>query len=327
MLFYSTHDCAYAHPPMLAGDRLCSVELVPRNPRGFSAAVFSPAFQKRHVAAADGEWDEYSTDSGLRYEVYTASAPNRSDRPGDLRRIVYGPPRGAIPYGAGHDWSYGDCSFQESACTKAWAPNAHAIFLGTVLGVTGDPTLGTRVTATMRIDEAFRGVDGKIATVATGGDNCSFPFSAGQQYLVYARRDSKGLLDVDACCGTDWASRANADLEYLRKLPPSSAGGVVDGRVFRLVVAPDPLNDKALRVGRGVKGQRVLVRGDKTYETETDGEGKFRVADLRPGGYEVSIDVLHPVDPNPLQFVRLLGAGCAQADFWINPFAPASAPH
>ena len=322
MLVYSTKYCAFTHPPMLAGDRLCSVELVPRNPRSLSAVVFPPAFQRRHAAAADGAWDEYSTDSGLRYEVYTASALGRRERPGDLRRIVYGPPRGPIPYGASHDWSCGDCSFQEPACATAWAPNANAIFLGTVLAVTGEPTLGTRVTATMRIDEPFRGVNGKTVTVATGGDNCSFPFSKGRQYLIYARMASEGLLDVDSCCGTDWASRATADLEYLRKLPPSSAGGVVYGQVFRLVFNPDTLDDKAPRVGKRVKGQRVLVRGDKTYETETDGEGRFRVADLQAGGYEVIVDVPNRVEPNPSQFVRLFGAGCARADFWINPFAP-----
>lgn len=322
MLAYSTKWCSYAYPPMPVGDRLCSVELIPRSPRSLSAVVFPPAFQRRHVATADGAWDEYSTDSGLRYEVYTTSAQNRLQRPGDLRRIVYGPPRGPVPYGASHDWSCGDCSLQEPACARAWEPYTHAMFLGTVLDVTGEPTLGTRVTATVQIDEAFRGVSGKTATVATGGNNCGFPFSKGRQYVVYARRDAKGLLDVDLCCGTDWADRATADLGYLRKLPPASEGGVVYGQVLRLVFDPDKLSDKAARVGKGVKGQRVLIRGDKTYATETDAAGYFRLADLEPGGYEVSIDVPSRVDPNPSQFVRIFGAGCAQADFWIDPFEP-----
>jgi len=72
------------------GDRLLSIDLVPKNRLPFRAN-FPPAFTRSHEIAADAAWDDYTDGTGLHYEIYTTRTPYGGDLPGDLNRISYGP--------------------------------------------------------------------------------------------------------------------------------------------------------------------------------------------------------------------------------------------
>jgi hypothetical protein len=77
-------------------DRLHSVDYISKRPLHFDLSKLSPLFKKSHTRAADAAWDEYSDGSGLVYEVYTTKTPYGGHVPGDLSRIVYGPPEDTI---------------------------------------------------------------------------------------------------------------------------------------------------------------------------------------------------------------------------------------
>lgn len=68
---------------------LSSIDLVPKKRISFSKLRFPARFQKRHVLAVDGAWDEYSDGTGLVYAVYTLKPPYGHKQAGDLYRIMY----------------------------------------------------------------------------------------------------------------------------------------------------------------------------------------------------------------------------------------------
>ncbi len=78
-------------------DTLYSIDYIPREPFRFDLAKLPPRFVRRPTMAADASWDEYSDGSGLVYAVYTSSTQWGGDKPGDLNRIIYGPPQELIP--------------------------------------------------------------------------------------------------------------------------------------------------------------------------------------------------------------------------------------
>lgn len=91
-LVYFTRYCFHQRPKEVAGDRLCSIDLIPLIRVSFDATKLPETFRKKHVVGVDAAWDEYSDGTGLRYEVYTTRPPYGNKQPGDLYRISYGPP-------------------------------------------------------------------------------------------------------------------------------------------------------------------------------------------------------------------------------------------
>jgi hypothetical protein len=88
--------CGAPHLPHALGDRLCSIDLIPKKRMSFEGVKFSTLFKKTHIIAADAAWNEYADGSGLFYEVYTTRTPYGNERPGDLNRISYGPSVGEL---------------------------------------------------------------------------------------------------------------------------------------------------------------------------------------------------------------------------------------
>lgn len=92
ILVYFVKDCGYRFGPSdISGDRLCTIELIPKKSLSFRKVAFSPVFAKRHVDGADAGWDEYYDANGLAYHVYSRRTPYGGHLPGDLNQIVYGP--------------------------------------------------------------------------------------------------------------------------------------------------------------------------------------------------------------------------------------------
>lgn len=93
LLVYFARYCSHNVPKNAPGDRLCSIDLLPRRPLAFDPSRLPKTFAKAHIRAVDAAWDEYSDGTGLRYEVYTTHTIYGSEKPGDLNRISYGPPK------------------------------------------------------------------------------------------------------------------------------------------------------------------------------------------------------------------------------------------
>jgi hypothetical protein len=89
-LVYFTRYCFHPLPKKVPGDRLCSIDLIPRN-RITMNLPLPNEFNKQHVDAVDAAWDEYSDGTGLRYEIYTSKPQYGVKQIGDLNRISYGP--------------------------------------------------------------------------------------------------------------------------------------------------------------------------------------------------------------------------------------------
>ena len=68
---------------------LSSIDLIPDKRIPFGKLRFPSGFQKRHVRAVDGAWDEYSDGTGLVYAVYTHKPQYSDQQAGDLYRIRY----------------------------------------------------------------------------------------------------------------------------------------------------------------------------------------------------------------------------------------------
>lgn len=84
--------CFYEGPklPDNLGNRLCSIDLIPKKRIPFEGIERPAALIKKQTVAVDAAWNEYADGSGLVYEVYTTRTPYGNKQPGDLNRIKYG---------------------------------------------------------------------------------------------------------------------------------------------------------------------------------------------------------------------------------------------
>jgi hypothetical protein len=219
----------------------------------------------------------------------------------------------------------GDCRrIDVPACESAWAEHVSAVFLGIATDVRdlapepGDVTAKWEVT--FRVKEAFRGVSEHRLTVLTGGDNCGFPFSKEQEYLVFANRRADGKFYVSICAGTKFAKEAGRDLQYLRGLRNEPQGSTIFGRAFQYVkpIDNDPHHWGVLRAMEPMVGQQILIEGHtKRYETLVDRTGHFKITGLEPGRYTISIDAAGSLGASQRPVVA--DKGCAEIDFQLEP--------
>jgi hypothetical protein len=93
LLVYFAKYCFHKVLEGTPADKLCSLDLVPRKRIVFDVSRLPNTFVKTHIEAVDAGWDEYSDGTGLRYEVYTTHTQYGPEKPGDLSRISYGPPK------------------------------------------------------------------------------------------------------------------------------------------------------------------------------------------------------------------------------------------
>jgi len=169
-----------------------------------------------------------------------------------------------------------------------------AVFVGTVVAsknakTTGQYDFNSREVK-FSVEESFKGLGSTEALVFTGwgGGDCGYPFRTGQQYLVYAYKDEKdGRLGTSICSRTRQLSEAKEDLAYLRGLSQASSGSMILGDVMRFKRDED---------GNGssepMPNIKIIVTGDdKKLEVESDAKGHFSISGLKPGAYNVSIDL------------------------------------
>ena len=179
------------------------------------------------------------------------------------------------------------CSCLESGSACAAASGSSAIFVGTAAAV----QTGVRLRYRFDVEEALQGVDGKTVEVTTQPDTaaCGYPFKVGTKYLVYATGEP-GSYAVSLCSRTGPLEARRNDVDLLRRAP-----GVVQPRLFGMVyreqlrLSGRPFDLES--VG-GIPGIGVSATGPGgTREARTDAEGRFRIDDVAPGRYDVTLEL------------------------------------
>jgi hypothetical protein len=160
----------------------------------------------------------------------------------------------------------------------------------------------------LRVAEAFSGLPPNqpevvVETGITPGA-CSYGFSRGRDYIVYASKGPDGALSSSSCSPTKPLEGAAEDLAYFRQLPRTPPTAEVR------VTALDVHRGWPLPVLGGV---RVTIRGSGVEQTAfTDASGRYVFAGLPPGEYRVEGSLEGYVGPEPFSAVQVYTKGCAE---------------
>lgn len=173
------------------------------------------------------------------------------------------------------------------------------VFLGTVTQVTevptsGKETTGESATATpilryhFRIDEKFGRVDNDEIDIYSGGDDgdCAFRFSKGEQYVVFAQRESQDRLFATQCNGTRPAGQAIALIPQLRAIRDGAHVASVFGVLRRAdpptLALPDDPDEPLVDVPITLRS-----RYDR-FTTTTGANGVYSIYDVHAGEYDIT---------------------------------------
>jgi len=151
-----------------------------------------------------------------------------------------------------------------------------------------------------------------------GGD-CGFDFETGQDYLVYAGRDDKGILWTTHCSDTELTEFAETDLRILRGEPPSPTDLLDEKNYWEQFNAQhtSDLRGRAIRSDGTPVSEDQLELSRERHDgfplsgypsgvgwATTEPDGSFCVERVRRGTYNLS---LKDYDPNTdTQFVGSL---------------------
>ncbi|MBS1854955.1 MAG: carboxypeptidase regulatory-like domain-containing protein [Acidobacteria bacterium] len=134
----------------------------------------------------------------------------------------------------------------------------------------------------MRIDHAYKGLTDASVVLFDDG-MCDGPtLQVGEQYLMYTRRVGSGDIPSRGCTRSTHVKYADEDLKFLNGLPDARPVSSIFGRV---VVRTDDYrgNDQPLA------GAQVEISGTAgTYNTMTDGDGRYWFENLQPETYRVA---------------------------------------
>lgn len=208
-------------------------------------------------------------------------------------------------------------------CEATW--NADAVFAGIVRSVdweTGPSSMVVRVR--FDIERAFvNSAPGPVELVSTF-TSCTYPFTAGRRYLVYAWKTSSNELAAGQCTRTRPLEEAQEDLRYLSAIPNAQTGARVFGRVTHW--QRDPFEEEAVDYGP-IKDIVVNVRGDAfSRDATTDENGRYELARLPTGKHLITLIVPPGFDNRSLERELEIrdARACSQHDFQITRIARAA---
>ncbi len=187
----------------------------------------------------------------------------------------------------------------QPACATFWRYDT--VFIGTVKTLVSEPFPEgqtydwqhfRRVTATLTVDETFRGKLGSEIVFEMA--DCYFQFVKGEKYLIYANKGKDGKFDLRRTSSPSrLLSEASEDLGFIRSLPGALPGGRIFGDVYdhresvtlRVNSEPYPPSSK-------MPGVTIYLRkDDMTYETISDAMGHYEFTGVPAGTYELSTNL------------------------------------
>ena len=169
----------------------------------------------------------------------------------------------------------------------------------------------TALTAHFVVEEGLKGISNQEVDVVTGGGggDCGYHFKSGERYLVYAygterealsssmsrtviggRSSSKqiGALTTSICSRTQPLSQAQDDLDLIRAVIKGKPQARIFGTVHEFVSKLGDFEKDAEykpKTGLTIKAEGVSGK----YEAITDSGGRFRLDNLKPGKYKVTL--------------------------------------
>lgn len=223
---------------------------------------------------------------------------------------------------------FGAAKIEACSCVQNPPPIASykatpIVFIGTVKSLDeekvkierfGDTQeIRTGLTAYLGVDEAFKGIDEKQATIFTGGGggDCGFHFKVGEKYLIFAFPLDKSSADnviaatvfgnpkppakkaivgaamsTNICTLTSYLSQAHDRLEMIRAFREGKSAPRIYGSIYEYAYDFDGgISPNFVGVMSGVG---VVAEGEKgRFEAKTDEIGRFSIKNLPPGKYTV----------------------------------------
>ncbi len=221
------------------------------------------------------------------------------------------------------------CCFVEVAvaCTCLDSPSPCAsfketpiVFVGLVTSIEEDKVdivhfgekrnVRTGLLAHFTVEEPLKGIDLKTVDVATGGGggDCGYPFKAGKRYIVYAYKSSgdalsssmsrtviggrSGMaapLSANICSRTRPLESATDDVVLIRALKNGKPETRVFGSVSEYAQKLGTYEYNIDRV-RPMPGLKVKAENaNNRYEATTDQIGRYKISDLKPGRYRLTV--------------------------------------
>jgi hypothetical protein len=145
--------------------------------------------------------------------------------------------------------------------------------------------------ARIRIDRAWKGAKAGAVEVMRNEANfsCGYRFERGADYVIFARRNGKGEIQIEQCSSTIWKAPtpAHADgIRFLESLSRPPSGGWIFGTVDYIAPNTGYLGDGA----RPVEGAIAIAKGPVEKRTSVV-RGRFDFEGLPPGRYWVRVEV------------------------------------
>ena len=199
----------------------------------------------------------------------------------------------ALGVSLGDPWATEACSCGSSGppCQAAWA--ADAIFSGTVRSIDeskqfsrDNPTRETVIQ--FDVERRFLNVpSGPVEIVTDAFSTCSYRFTQGTKYVVYARRGDDGRLTTSVCARTKPLAEAAEDLKYLSALPAAGTGARVYGRINEWV--HHPADDQGVDYGPLENITVSIHSAGLSRDVVTDKNGEYELQGVPLGPVSVSV--------------------------------------
>ena len=178
------------------------------------------------------------------------------------------------------------CVVEQSPCTTL--AQADAVFEGVVESSAMAAPLSAPVVAGRTVEirqrkvlfrdvQSYVGLPASSVTTNADGASCGVEFEPGERYLVVAqRRVSDGVLVVSRCSQTRKLQAADPWRDYAASLSKGEKGS----RIWGIVT---------LAGRQPVAGARVIVGGRRNVSVTTGDDGRYSIAGLPEGRYQVSV--------------------------------------
>lgn len=172
---------------------------------------------------------------------------------------------------------------------------ADVIFKGLVTDVSlADPAAPfSNNVVRFSVDEAYKGIQGSTVEITTSSSttSCGYPFTQGQRFFVYARREKSGKLTAHLCDPTVPLELAARDLAYAQEAMTGKAGE----RIVGAIIKHERRDVKDYGTKVPIRGVKVILERygepDELSQTVTNEEGRYEFRLATPGAYHIRAEL------------------------------------